>query len=71
MGPDSTRLIGQTLRANEMAISAFSFWEIAMLREKGRMTLLRDIGSWRMDLLREGLIEIPVDGATSASAPMS
>ena len=26
------------------------------------MTLLRDIGSWRMDLLREGLIEIPVDG---------
>ena len=33
-----------------------------MLREKGRMTLLRDIGSWRMDLLKEGLIEIPVDG---------
>ena len=26
------------------------------------MTLLRDIGSWRMDLLKEGLIEIPVDG---------
>ena len=33
-----------------------------MLHEKGRMTLLRDIGSWRMDLLKEGLIEIPVDG---------
>ena len=62
LGPDSTRLIEQALRANEMAISAFSFWEIAMLHKKGRMTLLRDIGSWRMDLLKEGLIEIPVDG---------
>ena len=62
IGPDSTRLIGQALRANEMAISAFSFWEIAMLHEKGRMTLLRDIGSWRRELLGQGLIEIPVDG---------
>ena len=62
LGPDSTGLIEQALRANEMAISAFSFWEIAMLHEKGRMTLLRDIGSWRVDLLKEGLIEIPVDG---------
>ena len=62
IGPDSTRLIGQALRANEMAISAFSFWEIAMLHEKGRMTLLRDIGSWRRELLGQGLIEVPVDG---------
>jgi PIN domain nuclease of toxin-antitoxin system len=45
-----------------MAISAFSFWEIAMLHEKGRMTLLRDIGSWRRELLGQGLVEIPVDG---------
>ena len=33
-----------------------------MLHEKGRMTLLRDIGSWRRELLGQGLIEIPVDG---------
>ena len=26
------------------------------------MTLLRDIGSWRRELLGQGLIEIPVDG---------
>ena len=62
IGPDSTRLIGQALQANEMAISAFSFWEIAMLHEKGRMLLLRDIGSWRRELLGQGLIEIPMDG---------
>ena len=62
VGPDCTRLIWQALRANEMAISAFSFWEIAMLHEKGRMILLRDIGSWRRELLGQGLIEIPVDG---------
>ena len=33
-----------------------------MLRQKGRLDLLTDIGSWRMSLLRDGLIEIPVDG---------
>ena len=33
-----------------------------MLHEKGRMILLRDIGSWRRELLGQGLIEIPVDG---------
>ena len=33
-----------------------------MLRQKGRLDLLTDIGSWRMSLLRDGLIEIPIDG---------
>ncbi len=33
-----------------------------MLQEKGRINLLRDIGSWRTALMEDGLIEIPVDG---------
>ncbi len=45
-----------------MAVSAISFWEVAMLHEKGRLTLLRDVASWRQALLDEGLIEIPMDG---------
>ena len=39
-----------------------------MLHEKGRFTLLRDASSWRDALLREGLTEIPVDGAIAARA---
>ena len=33
-----------------------------MLREKGRIDLSRDIRAWRMLLIKDGLIEIPVDG---------
>ena len=33
-----------------------------MLHEKGRMTLLRNIESWRTSLLEDGLLEIGVNG---------
>ena len=45
-----------------MAVSAFSFWEIAMLLEKGRITLPGDIVPWRASLLANFLTEIPVSG---------
>ena len=46
----------------EAAVSAITFWEVALLHERGKMTLLRDIPSWRRQLLQAGLHEIPVDG---------
>jgi PIN domain nuclease of toxin-antitoxin system len=48
--------------SGDVAVSAVSFWEVAMLHEKGRLTLLQDIGSWRQALLQDGIVEIPVDG---------
>ncbi len=33
-----------------------------MLHETGRVDLGQDVRAWRTRLLREGLIEIPVDG---------
>ena len=33
-----------------------------MLHDKGRLTLLKDIGAWRQALIQEGLVEIAVDG---------
>ena len=54
--------IDRALQAGNAAVSAISFWEIALLHEKRRLTLLHDIAAWRRTLLQEGLIEIPVDG---------
>ncbi len=39
-----------------------------MLQARGRITLQADIGSWREGLLKEGLIEIPVDGRIAIRA---
>ena len=39
-----------------------------MLHEKRRLTLLRDIASWRQSLLQDGLVEVPVDGGIAVRA---
>ena len=62
VGPNCRLQIERALLEDNLAVSAFSFWEIAMLLEKGRISLLGDIGSWRSSLLEDGLNEIPVDG---------
>lgn len=62
IGPDCRRLIERGLREATLAASAFSFWEIAMLHEKGRIDLGHDMRAWRTRLLEDGLVEIPVDG---------
>ena len=43
-------------------MSAFSFWEMEMLRAKSRIEYPQDIGVWRLEQLRQGLVEIPVTG---------
>ena len=48
--------------AQEVSMSAMSFWEMAMLRAKGRISFPEDVGRWRLEQLAQGLIEIPVDG---------
>ena len=51
-----------------VAVAAITFWEVAMLHDKGRLSFRRDIDDWRTSLLNDGLIEIPVDGAIGIKA---
>ena len=55
-------------REGEAAVSAISFWEIAMLQDRGRLTLLHDTRYWRRELLQQGLMELPMDGDTGIRA---
>ena len=68
VGRRARRAIDRAWAAGEAAVSAITFWEIAMLHEKRRMTLLRDVAAWREDLLRDGLVEIPMDGDIATRA---
>ena len=47
---------------SELAVSAITFWEVAMLRTKGRLFFPEDVELWRRELLGHGIVEIPVDG---------
>ena len=62
LGPLAQYEIQQAWDAHEVAMSAMSFWEMAMLRAKGRISYPEDVGRWRLEQLGQGLIEIPVDG---------
>ncbi len=73
LGQRTREALEPSWTAQAVAVSAISFWEVAMLRDKGRVRLLQDIGSWRRTLLDDGLVEIPVDGeiGTRAAEPAS
>ena len=60
--------IERAWQSEALAVSAISFWEVAMLSAKGRIRLDVDILAWRREHLQQGLVEIPVDGETGIRA---
>ena len=50
-------------RADGLAVSAISFWEVAMLQERQRITLSLPVRSWREIVLdTSGFVEAPLTG---------
>jgi PIN domain nuclease of toxin-antitoxin system len=50
-------------RADGLAVSALSFWEVAMLQERQRITLSLPVRRWREIVLEtSGFIETPLTG---------
>ena len=68
LGNQARQVIGAEWPVGNVAVSAITFWEVAMLHDKGRLTLLQDIEGWRISLLDDGSIEIPVDGGIGIRA---
>ena len=68
LGPEARKRADLALQQGCLAVSAISFWEIAMLIAKGRMTMTLPPTVWRRDLLRLGLVEIPIDGEIGIAA---
>ena len=62
LGPVARQHIESAWRAGSVAVSAISFWEVAMLAERGRIELPKSADHWRADWLQAGLVEIPVNG---------
>ena len=72
LGREALSSIRNALSDNTAAFSAISIWEIAMLRQKGRLDTNQvpdfTATQWRQSLLAHGFYEIPVDGAIAAHA---
>ena len=68
LGVQTRDLLQHSLHEEEAAVSAISFWEVGMRIQKGQINFDLDLHEWRNTLIRQGLIEIPVDGAIAARA---
>jgi PIN domain nuclease of toxin-antitoxin system len=62
LGTTSRSLIANELSSDKVAVSAITFWEIAMLMAKGRLQDDADVTQLRRRFLHAGGTEIPVDG---------
>ncbi len=68
LGVQARRRTESALEEGAVAVSAISFWEVAMLEAKGRINTDLDLARWREELLNSGLLEFPIDGATGIHA---
>lgn len=62
LGARTRREIDRAWQTGEVGVSAISFWEIAMLKDRGRIRFPEDVGLWRREQLEQGMVEIAVDG---------
>lgn len=68
LGSIARDAIERAWSADELAVSAISFWEVVMLNTKGRIKLDEDVLTWRRRQLEQGMIEIAVDGEIGVRA---
>ena len=68
LGADARIAIDRAWHSDDVAVSAISFWEVAMLKEEGRLRFPEDVGMWRREQLEQGIVEIPVDGEVGIRA---
>ncbi len=68
LGRRAAALAEEALSSDDLAVSAVSFWEIAMLARKGRLNLADGPTAVRRRVLENGIREIAIDGAIGISA---
>jgi PIN domain nuclease of toxin-antitoxin system len=68
LGKQSQRMADRALADDRLAVSALSFWELAMLIAKRRLRARRSAGELRATLLTAGIREVPLTGEAAILA---
>ncbi len=68
LGPLARNLIESQWHNDTVAVSAISFWEVAILQQRQRITLPTIVQKWRAELTQSGLKEISLDGYLASIA---
>ncbi|MCP4340963.1 MAG: type II toxin-antitoxin system VapC family toxin, partial [Desulfobulbaceae bacterium] len=65
---NALQTIIESLSSGQLGVATLSFWEVAVLVEKQRLTMQTDLDVWRSDLLQTGLLEVSLPGTTAVLA---
>jgi PIN domain nuclease of toxin-antitoxin system len=68
LGRRAVAAVDKALPDDEVFVSAISFWEVAMLVERGRLELDMTVTAFRTLALRHGIHEEPLDGEIGIAA---
>ena len=68
LGKIALHTIIESLGAGQLVVATISYWEVAMMIAKQRLTMHTELDVWRSDLLQTGLLEIPLRGTTALRA---
>lgn len=64
LGANAARLIEETVQADRLAVSAITPWEIALLVQRGRLRLRREVTNWIEEVLAlPGVSLVPIEPA--------
>ena len=64
LGASASRLIEETVQTDRLGVSAITPWEVALLVERGRLRLGREVGGWIEDVLSlPGVSLVPIEPA--------
>ncbi len=62
LGAGARLEIDRAWRDGEVCVSAISFWEVALLKSKGRIDSPEEVEQWRLEQIEQGLVEVAVSG---------
>jgi PIN domain nuclease of toxin-antitoxin system len=62
LGYETRELVDTAAGTDSVLVSAFSFWEVEMLVQRGRLQMSQSTAGWRQRVLDLGVREIPVSG---------
>lgn len=62
LGTKTRAVIDKAYQQNNVGVCAISFWEVALFKQKSRIEFDDDVANWRKELLRQGVLEIVIDG---------
>jgi PIN domain nuclease of toxin-antitoxin system len=62
LGKSTERMIKKAVKDGALAVSAITFWEIAILVTRRRLRRLDAVRELREHLLKQGVIELPLTG---------